>query len=96
MSAWDERALADSCSFASRMQTVVRFQVASSIQVVLDWVLPGAAQLVLVLLGCLWLEYAVRVGGLSGVALLRNIAVIQIGQSFMEIAGGFEGAGAAD
>jgi len=54
--AWDERALADSCSFASRMQTVVRFEVASSMQTVPDGALPGAQQLVLVLLGCFWLE----------------------------------------
>jgi hypothetical protein len=76
------------------MQTVVRFQVASSIQVTLNDALPGAAQLVLVLLGCLWLEFAVRAGGLSGVALLRDIAVIQLGQTVMALAGGFEGAGA--
>jgi hypothetical protein len=76
------------------MQTVVRFQVASSIQVTLNDALPGAAQLVLVLLGCLWLEFAVRAGGLSGVALLRDIAVIQVGQTVMALAGGFEGAGA--
>ena len=48
----------------------------------------------LVLLGCLWLEFAVRVLGLSGVALLRDIAVIQVGQTVMALAGGFEGAGA--
>ena len=62
-------------------------------QVTLNDALPGAAQLVLVLLGCLWLEFAVRVLGLSGVALLRDIAVIQLGQSLMALAGGFEGAG---
>jgi hypothetical protein len=87
---WDARALSDSCRIASRLQTVVRFQVASSLQTVLDRVLPGAQQLVLVLLSCFWLETAVRRGGASAFKLLRDIAFIQLGQSIMALSGGFE------
>ena len=87
---WDARALSDSCRIASRLQTVVRFQVASSLQTVLDRVLPGGQQLVLVFLSCFWLETAVRRGGASAFKLLRDIAFIQLGQSIMALSGGFE------
>jgi hypothetical protein len=82
--------MSDSCRIASRLQTVVRFQVARSLQTVLDRVLPGAQQLVLVLLSCVWLETAVRRGGGSAFKLLRDIAFIHLGQSIMAFSGCFD------
>jgi hypothetical protein len=79
--AWDARPVADSCQFASRVQSAVRFQVASELQLVLDRALPGL-QVPAALLACLGLECAVRAGA-SFFDLLRDIAFIQLGQCIM-------------
>jgi hypothetical protein len=82
--AWDARPVADSCQFAGRVGSAVRFQVASELQLVLDRALPGL-QVPAVLLACIGLQCAVRAGA-SFFDLLRDIAVIQLGQCIMTAA----------
>jgi hypothetical protein len=88
MQAWDARQVADSCQFASRVQSAVRFQVASELQLLLDRALPGL-QVPAALLSCIGLQCAVRAGA-SSVVILRDTAFIQLGQCIMGASGDVE------
>jgi hypothetical protein len=91
---WDARPVADSCQLASRVQSAVRFQVASSLQPLLDAALPGL-QVPTALLSCIGLHSAVRAGA-SAFVLLRDIAFIQLGQCIMAAADDVEHASPPD
>jgi hypothetical protein len=86
--AWDARPLADSCQFAGRVQSALRFQVASELQRLLDRALPGL-QVPAALLACIALQCAVRAGA-SSLVLLRDTAFIQLGQCIMAASGDVE------
>jgi len=91
--ACDGALVAQLCGFAGRVRNVLSFQVASELQTVLDVALPDASQLALLVLACLWLDLGARAGGAGlGLGLLRDVAVIQLGQALMAGAGGLEAA----
>ncbi|NBX18927.1 MAG: hypothetical protein EBR09_16365, partial [Proteobacteria bacterium] len=95
--ACDGALVAQLCGFVGRVRNVLFFQVASELQTVLDAALPGGAQIALLVLGCLWLDLGAREEGAGlGLALLRDVAVIQLGQALMAGAGALEEAGGAE
>jgi hypothetical protein len=85
---WAARPLADSCQFAGRVKSAVRFQVASELQRLVDRALPGL-QVPAALLACIGLQSAVRAGA-SSCVLLRDTAFVQLGQCIMAAGGDVE------
>lgn len=90
---WTARGAGQVLATLGRLRSVYQFQVAAELQAVLDAALPGAQQTALLVLAAVGFDLAARAEG-AGLGLLRDVAVIQLGQSVMSNAGALEaGAG---
>jgi hypothetical protein len=67
----------------NRLQTVIRYTLASALQLTLNHVFEAKIQFCVVLISCINTEVMVRILNKKWMKLLREICIIQAGQSFL-------------
>jgi len=77
---WSEGLRRDGVQLSSRLQTIIRFQIASDLQGFLDDVFDVQMQILFIIVLIVALEFSVRKLHLTSLALLRAVVVIQSGQ----------------
>ena len=68
-----------------RLQTVISFQVADVLQLMLNRWLDQLHLFAAIVLFCLLTECVIRYGKLESLSMLRRVGVIQLGQSLLEL-----------
>jgi len=77
---WSEGLRRDGVQLSSRLQTIIRFQIAADLQGFLDEVFDIDMQILFIIILIVTLEISVRKLHLTSLALLRAVVVIQSGQ----------------
>ena len=77
---WSEGLRRDGVQLSSRLQTIIRFQIAADLQGFLDKVFDVQMQILFIIILIVVLEISVRKLHLTSLALLRAVVVIQSGQ----------------
>ena len=77
---WSEGLRHDGVQLSSRLQTIIRFQIAADLQGFLDQVFDIDMQISFIIILIVALEISVRKLNLTSLALLRAVVVIQSGQ----------------
>ena len=77
---WSEGLRRDGVQLSSRLQTIIRFQIAADLQGFLDKVFDVPMQILFIIILIVSLEISVRKLQLTSLALLRAVVVIQSGQ----------------
>ena len=83
--AWHAGLVGDAMTVVRRLQTVISFQVADVLQLMLNRWLDQLHLFAAVVLFCLLTECVIRYGKLESLSMLRRVGVIQLGQSLLEL-----------